>query len=245
MLEKRLSGPRKLRILAKMACAFSPWNSRRPVRSSKHVTPTDQRSTLEPQLEVLSTTSGAMYAGVPTHFPQPRPRELSPDSSPPSASSQGAEEAASPKSMTLQSGLRVAEDFDSIIFAGLMSRWTMPCSWQWATAESSCRTRRATSASFRPPPSFSRSCAQLPPWTYSRTRMSWARSTSSAYSWSLTMWGWSSCARTRTSFFMSSSVACLMFIVRTFLQTRSWPVERSFTSSTRPKEPSPSGRTDS
>lgn len=188
------------------------------------MTPTDHTSAFGPGTWVRSTTSGAMYAGVP---------EMSPRRAAPSS-------AASPKSMTLQSsGAWNCQERGSfrttITFSGLMSRCTMRCAWQYAAAESTWRRRRAAAASASGP-CLLRRPPQSPPWSRSSTMTICCESY--ANSKILTMLGWSSLLRRCTSRRTASCIRALRSLVaQTFTTLSERPPAFSRTADTSPKAP--------
>ena len=111
------------------ACA-AKWlavNGRPPVSSSNPATASEYRS-LAPVASRPSACSGARYAAVP-------------NSSPLLVIVSSLCSRAIPKSATCRPRSRSSRKF-----AGLMSRWTIPRSWAWSSAEAASRSQRRASS---------------------------------------------------------------------------------------------------
>ncbi len=116
----------------------SPWRSASsagererngfaPVIASYSITPIDQMSAAGVGVEPVQI-SGAMYESVP--------------SSRSSTVASGPTSIAMPKSASC-----TVPSPPSRMFAGLMSRWTMPCAWAWASPAQAAETARSSAAS--------------------------------------------------------------------------------------------------
>ena len=114
-----------LRMALKIAAAVSPANGRAPVAISYRTTPNENKSVRESN-SLPSACSGDMYATVPTAAPGlVKCSSLTVAAVAALAGSNlGCITLASPKSSTLACPRLVTK-----MFAGLMSRWTIPSEW--------------------------------------------------------------------------------------------------------------------
>ena len=160
------------RITSASVCdVVSPANRRCPVSISNRTTPKAQTS-VRLSTPAPVACSGLMYAAVPMTIPARVAPPLSVAESASASADAASSALARPKSSSL-----MRPSGSSLMFAGLRSRWMMPCSWATSSASAICEAVRSASVRGKGPclsrsersiPSTSSMTSALLPLTSSR-----------------------------------------------------------------------------